>query len=99
MLTAVALFVAYKAGGIRALILFRTKRMKSAAPEVGQPVTLVLTDIKGSTELWEWDTELAAQVGESSWLVWAKHDVTTETSDCLCCRWAMYAVLCADKSS
>lgn len=65
LLSAVTLFVLHKLGGIRAMVLFRSKQIKSAPPDLGQQVTLVLTDIKGSTELWEWDTELAAQVSNS----------------------------------
>lgn len=44
----------------------RAAQLKRAPPGVGRPVTLVLTDIQGSTELWEWDTELAAQVRAGS---------------------------------
>jgi hypothetical protein len=53
-----------------ALMVMRSRSMrlgwaqhKRMPPALGQPVTLVLTDIEGSTEMWEWDTEIAAQVG------------------------------------
>ena len=31
---------------------------KRGPPEPGKPVTLVLTDVEGSTELWEWQHEV-----------------------------------------
>ena len=34
-----------------------------AAAAEGQPMTVVMTDVEGSTELWEWDHETMLQVG------------------------------------
>lgn len=38
------------------------KKKRARPPQQGQPLTLVLTDVAGSTALWEWDTAQAAQV-------------------------------------
>ena len=35
---------------------------KRGPPEPGKPVTLVLTDVEGSTELWEWQHEVTGPV-------------------------------------
>eukprot|EP00878_Enallax_costatus_P039632 GHUV01045493.1.p1 GENE.GHUV01045493.1~~GHUV01045493.1.p1 ORF type:complete len:293 (+),score=51.09 GHUV01045493.1:122-880(+) len=46
---------------------------KRRPPQEGQPLTMVLTDVAGSTALWEWDTVQASQVsyvGPSSELLW-----------------------------
>lgn len=43
--------------------VLRARRRRALPPQVRMPVTLVSTDIAGSTELWEWDTQQAAEVG------------------------------------
>lgn len=30
--------------------------------DLGEPLTLVMTDVEGSTELWEWDQAIVMQV-------------------------------------
>ncbi|KAK9800253.1 hypothetical protein WJX73_007523 [Symbiochloris irregularis] len=34
---------------------------KSLPPDLGEPLTLVMTDVEGSTELWEWDQAIILQ--------------------------------------
>ncbi|WIA33706.1 hypothetical protein OEZ86_006824 [Tetradesmus obliquus] len=41
--------------------VLRARRRRALPPQVRMPVTLVSTDIAGSTELWEWDTQQAAE--------------------------------------
>ena len=39
-------------------------------PELGKPLTLVLSDVEGSTELWEWNSQVslaAADVLSHAW--------------------------------
>jgi class 3 adenylate cyclase len=42
--------------------VLRARRRRALPPQMRMPVTLVSTDIAGSTELWEWDTQQAAEV-------------------------------------
>jgi class 3 adenylate cyclase len=42
--------------------VLRARRRRALPPQIRMPVTLVSTDIAGSTELWECDTQQAAQV-------------------------------------
>ena len=37
------------------------KKLPPGKGSLGKAITLVLTDVEGSTELWEWDTELMSQ--------------------------------------
>lgn len=52
---------AARKGMLARIAAWRAMTEKRAAPGPGKPVTLVLTDVQGSTELWEWDTELATE--------------------------------------
>lgn len=79
------LFGIHRLGGIRAVANMRSEQMRAALPDVGSPVTLVLTDVKGSTELWEWDTQLAAQVtGETHQSGFKDRTCLTCTKDGCC---------------
>ncbi len=44
--------VLYRVGMLKAVAQYKDAQLKKRPPEVGQPVTLVLTDVQGSTELW-----------------------------------------------
>jgi class 3 adenylate cyclase len=37
------------------------KKQPPGKAHPGKAITLVLTDVEGSTELWEWDTEVMSQ--------------------------------------
>ena len=40
-------------------LLVRSWAQRRGPPELGKPLTLVLTDVEGSTELWEWNHQVA----------------------------------------
>ena len=46
-------------------MFLRSRAKNLGPPELGKPVTLVLSDVEGSTELWEWNprVSLAAKHG------------------------------------
>ena len=60
-LLAALAYAAFRGRLIDALAAARANAEKRRPPGPGQDVTLVLTDVQGSTELWEWDTEVAAE--------------------------------------
>ncbi len=39
-------------------LLVRSWAQRRGPPELGKPLTLVLTDVEGSTELWEWNHQV-----------------------------------------
>jgi hypothetical protein len=55
-------WLAWRFGLVHALAQWRVNAAKRRPPgqEQGKEVTLVLTDVEGSTELWEWDADVAS---------------------------------------
>ena len=55
-------WLAWRFGLVHALAQWRVNAAKRKPPgrEEGKEVTLVLTDVEGSTELWEWDADVAS---------------------------------------
>eukprot|EP00775_Hariotina_reticulata_P012686 gene12686-12816_t len=56
----VSTYVWVRYGGQSALTLLRAHIKRQKPPQAGHQLVLVLTDIAGSTELWEWDSHIAA---------------------------------------
>jgi hypothetical protein len=54
----VSAYIWFRYGGQSALTLLRQHIKRQKPPQAGNQLVLVLTDIAGSTELWEWDSQI-----------------------------------------
>eukprot|EP00775_Hariotina_reticulata_P012685 gene12685-12815_t len=85
LFVSILLYVARHGGGMSALTLLREHIKRKKPPQAGNQLVLVLTDIAGSTELWEWDSQIAAQAVDQHDIVLRQflgdfygYEVTTE---------------------
>jgi hypothetical protein len=61
LLVSILIYIAKHGGGMSALTLLRERIKRKKPPQAGNQLVLVLTDIAGSTELWEWDSQIGEQ--------------------------------------